>query len=183
MPTTAPAGSLGASGEMAGRRPASTTSGWNTPTAPVAGSSTLASTNAAWASLDSWQAPLRRSVATSWYGVARPWALSGSAGTTSVQLGLGSAGGWLRVAASTAPAPPPTTSGTAMAAASSTGRRGRPRRGRWDRMGRCRRGILASPGRGSGEVHRGELAGGVLDRALVDHVVRDVLEQRTGTAG
>src|SRR5206468_1642938 len=39
------------------------------------------------------------------------------------------------------------------------------------------------PGGGSGDIDRGVLPGGVLDRALVDHVVRNVLEQRTGTAG
>src|SRR5947209_1331236 len=110
MPTTAPAGRVGVTGAIAGRRPASTTSGWYTLTAPVAGSRMLASTNAAWSGLASWHAPLRRSLATSWYGVARPWAVNGLSGTTRLQFGFGAAGGWF--AASTMPAPPTTTSGT-----------------------------------------------------------------------
>src|SRR2546421_10906061 len=123
-----------------------------------------ASTDAAWAARDSWHAPLRRSVATSWYGVARPLALSGSAGTTRVQFGFGSAfgggaGGRALVAASTAPAPPSRASGMTMPASTTSGLRGRPARadrlrkrygaGRWFRGAvDWRRGILASPGWG-----------------------------------
>src|SRR5437899_2779281 len=53
----------------------------------------VASTNADWAVSASSHLPPFGSVATSWYGVARPVALSGSAGTTREQSGLGGAAG------------------------------------------------------------------------------------------
>src|SRR4030088_1880626 len=59
----------------------------------VAGSNIAACTKADCAVFDSLQGPWPGSVATSWYGVASPAAVSGSAGTISVQLGLGTAGG------------------------------------------------------------------------------------------
>src|SRR6201999_584781 len=57
----------------------------------VAGSKTAACTNADCAVFDSLHAPWPGSVAVSWYGVANPLALSGSAGMINVQLGLGTA--------------------------------------------------------------------------------------------
>jgi hypothetical protein len=51
----------------------------------------VACTNADWLTFASLQGPIAAFVAVSWYGVARPRALSGSAGTMSVQFVLGSA--------------------------------------------------------------------------------------------
>ena len=45
-------------------------------------------TKAVWLSLDSSHGPAAGSVAVSWYGVARPLAVNGFAGTISVQFGL-----------------------------------------------------------------------------------------------
>src|SRR5882757_9628867 len=57
----------------------------------VAGSKIAACTKADCAVFDSLQGPIPGSVAMSWYGVANPLALSGSAGMKRVQLALGSA--------------------------------------------------------------------------------------------
>src|SRR3979411_668677 len=69
------------------------TNGLYTEIVLVAGSNIAACTKADCAVFDSLQGPWPGSVATSWYGVASPAAVSGSAGTISVQLGLGTAGG------------------------------------------------------------------------------------------
>src|SRR3569833_446384 len=58
---------------------------------PVAGSKIAACTNADCAVFDSLHPPRPGAVAVSWYGVARPLALSGSGGMINVQLGLGTA--------------------------------------------------------------------------------------------
>ena len=58
---------------------------------PVAGLMMAPCTKAVWAPLASLHGPAAGSVAVSWYGVASPCALSGFAGTISVQFGLGAA--------------------------------------------------------------------------------------------
>ena len=50
--------------------------------------STAPWTKAVWPLFASLHGPAAGSVAVSWYGVARPWAVSGFAGTISVQFGL-----------------------------------------------------------------------------------------------
>ena len=50
-------------------------------------------TKAAWLSSSSWHGPSAGSVAVSWYGVARPSAVSGFSGTISVQFGSAAAPG------------------------------------------------------------------------------------------
>src|SRR5690349_12781665 len=57
IPTTAPAGSVGTTGAAAGLVPLSMTSGLYTDSWPVAGSTMVPCTNAAWAVFASWQAP------------------------------------------------------------------------------------------------------------------------------
>src|ERR1700736_2968534 len=69
------------------------TSGLYTEIVLVAGSNIAACTKADCAVFASSQGPWAGSVATSWYGVANPVAVSGSAGTINVQLGLGTAAG------------------------------------------------------------------------------------------
>ena len=58
---------------------------------PVAGLMMAPCTKAVWAELASLHGPAAGSVAVSWYGVASPCALSGFAGTISVQFALGAA--------------------------------------------------------------------------------------------
>src|SRR5215471_7505117 len=91
MPTTAPWGRAGTTGGTAGLAPRSTTSGSYADTWPVAGSKTAASTNAESSGLDSAQGPVPSSV--SCHGVARPFALSGSAGTIRAQSTSSGGGG------------------------------------------------------------------------------------------
>ena len=45
-------------------------------------------TNAVWPAFASLHGPSAGLVAVSWYGVARPWAVSGLAGTINMQFGL-----------------------------------------------------------------------------------------------
>src|SRR5437762_7533443 len=71
-------------------------------------------TYADWSALASWHGPFARFVAVNWYGVARPAADSGSAGTIRVQSGFGAAAAlpfWIRaiapaVTSAAAPTPP-----------------------------------------------------------------------------
>src|ERR1700742_2246621 len=90
MPTTACWGSVGTVAAVAGWLPLSTTRGRYTDSAPVLVLTIVASTKADCPSSASSQPPFAGSVAVSWYGVARPLALSGLDGTMRVQSAFGS---------------------------------------------------------------------------------------------
>src|SRR5262245_17799601 len=88
--TVEPAGTLAAAGAAIGCVPRSITSGLYSEIWP-AGVMIAPCTNADWSAFASSHAPLLGFVATSWYGVARPAADRGSAGTMRVQSMLASA--------------------------------------------------------------------------------------------
>src|SRR5215469_818351 len=72
-------------------------------------------TNAVWSAFASSHGPAAGSVAVSWYGVASPCAVSGLAGTMSVQFGLGVAADESATAPAATHRPAPTAA-TAMIA-------------------------------------------------------------------
>ena len=100
--TTAPAGSVGTTGAIAGVVPCVITSGSYTASFPVAGSRIVACTKAPrFAELAVVQpdaAGVIPAGPVSWYGVARPAAVSGSAGTIMSQLTFAAATGAVAVA-------------------------------------------------------------------------------------
>ena len=98
MTTREPAGIRGLTGLAAGWTPCVVTSGLYTWSWPF-GERMVASANACWPGFDSWQP------SPSWYGVARPCALSGFAGTARVQFpeAAAAAAVWFRLMALPAP--------------------------------------------------------------------------------
>ncbi len=99
--TTAPFGNAGATGAAAGVVPLVITSGSYTDSAPVAGSRMVACTKAPRSGLSSVQpdaAGDSPSGPVSWYGVARPAALRGCAGTMISQLSFAAGAGAVAVA-------------------------------------------------------------------------------------
>src|SRR5437762_11495445 len=110
-PTVEPAGTLATAGVAAALVPRSITSGLYRVMLPLA-SMIAPCTYADWFGLASLHGPWPAFVAVSWYGVARPAADSGLAGTINVQFGLGCAAAlpfWIRAMAPTATNTPATT--------------------------------------------------------------------------
>src|SRR5579859_7828191 len=77
-------------------------------------------TNAVWFGFDSLHGPSAGLVAVSWYGVASPCAVSGLAGTISVQFGFGVAAAALLLALRRCPVPTAAAATTATLATPAT---------------------------------------------------------------